>query len=207
MRCLAGPTVAGWLLFCPWTSHAQAVEVTPFVGHRFGGDVFERVIGQPVDLDGTRAVGALVNVKVRTPGLFAEALVTHQEARVTVPGGLFAPPVRWRITVDHWQGGGLQELGTGQRARPFLTGLVGLTRYVAAGDAELRVTVGGGAGVKLMPIRHVGVRFDGRVFATFADLDAPLVACSTGAGVCLIGLDADILWQLEFSAGIVVAFP
>ncbi len=62
-----------------------------------------------------------------------------------------------------------------------------------------------GAGVKLMPLRHVGVRLDGRVFATFADLDAPLVACTTG--VCLVGLDADILWQIEFSAGIVVAFP
>ena len=67
MKCLAGIGVAVWLLCCPSTSHAQAVEVTPFVGHRFGGDVFERVIGQPVDLDGTRAVGAVVNVKVGRP--------------------------------------------------------------------------------------------------------------------------------------------
>ena len=92
MRRFGGIAVAASLLCWPGTSQAQTVEVAPFVGYRFGGDFFERVTGQPVDLDGARAVGGMVNVKFMHPGLFAEALFTHQEARFTVPGGLFAPP-------------------------------------------------------------------------------------------------------------------
>ena len=160
---------------------------------------------QSVDLDGTRVVGGVVNVRFNNEGLFAEALFTHQEARLTFPRGLFAPPTDWRITVDHWQGGGRQEFGTNPRARPFLTGLLGLTRYAAEGDNEIRFTVGAGGGVKLMPVRHVGVRLDGRVFATFADIEGRVIACSPG--VCLVALDTDIVWQAEFTAGLVVAFP
>ena len=205
MRCVVGVAFVGWLLSWPGTSHAQTVEVSPFVGYRFGGGFFERITGQPVDLDGAPAVGAVVNLKLRARGLFAEALFTHQESRVTFPGGLFAGPAQWRITVDHWQGGGLQEFGASRRARPFLTGLLGVTRYAAEGDNEIRFTAGAGGGVKLMPVRHVGVRLDGRVFATFADVNGRAIACSPG--VCLVAFDADIVWQAEFSAGLVVAFP
>jgi hypothetical protein len=91
------------------------------------------------------------------------------------------------------------------RARPFLTGLLGLTRYAAEGDNEVRFTVGAGGGVKLMPVRRVGVRLDGRVFATFADIEGRVIACSPG--VCLVALDTDIVWQAELTAGLVVAFP
>ena len=199
-----GIGVAVWLACWPAPSHGQALEVTPFVGYRFGGGFFERVTGQPVDLDGARAVGAVVNVRVGD-GLFAEALFTHQAARVTVRAGPFAPPVDWRIRVDHWQGGALQEFGRSPRVRPFATGLLGLTHYAAEGDDEIRFSVGGGGGVKLMPARRVGVRLDGRVFATLR------VLRRAGAG-----LRARCLSRRhprrprvagEFSAGLVVAFP
>jgi hypothetical protein len=65
--------------------------------------------------------------------------------------------------------------------------------------------VGAGGGVKLMPVRRVGVRLDGRVFATFADIEGRVIACSPG--VCLVALDTDIVWQAELTAGLVVAFP
>jgi len=204
MRRPAGIAVAIWLMCAPLPSDGQALEVSPFIGYRFGGGFFERVTGQAVDLDGARAVGAVVDVRVGD-GLFVEGLVTHQSARVTVPAGLFAPPVTWRITVDHWQGGGLQEFGLGTRVRPFATGLLGLTRYAGAGDDEIRFTVSGGGGVKLMPTRRIGVRLDGRVFATFAYVDAQVLDC--GPGVCLSRIYADIVWQAEFSAALVVAFP
>ncbi len=204
MRRPAGIAVAIWLLCAPLPSHGQALEVSPFIGYRFGGGFFERVTGQAVDLDGARAAGGVVDVRVGD-GLFVEGFVTHQSARVTVPAGLFAPPVTLRITVDHWQGGGLQELGFSPRVRPFVTGLLGLTRYAAAGDDEIRFSVSGGGGVKLMPARRVGVRLDGRVFATLAYGDAQVIGC--GPGVCLTGIYADIVWQAEFTAGLVVAFP
>jgi hypothetical protein len=203
MRGLGGIVVAAWLAVSPAASVAQAIEVTPSVGYRFGGGFFERVTGQPVDLDGAPAAGGVINVRV-ADDVFVEALLTHQTARVTVPGGPLAPPMSWRITVDHWQGGALQEFGTHRRARPFASGLLGLTRYATEGDSEIRFTVGAGGGVKLMPIRHVGVRLDGRVFATFASVDGQVLACSPG--LCLARLEADVVWQAEFSVGLVMAF-
>jgi len=206
MSRLGGIALAAALLSCPRTGQAQTVEVTPFVGYRFGGDLFERVTLQPVDLDGAKTVGAVVNVKVRNDGVFVEGLFTHQEARLTSFGGPFAPPTDWRITVDHFQGGGLQEFGATRRVRPFLTGLLGLTHYAAGTDSEIRFTTGAGGGVKLMPVRHVGVRLDGRLFATFADLDGRGFACAPGVGLCTVAFNADIVWQTEFTAALVVAF-
>ena len=123
---------------------------------------------------------------------------------VDVPGGLLAPPARWRITVDQWFAGGLQEFGTNPAVRPFATGLLGLTRYAAEGDSEIRFAVGAGAGVKLRPTRHVAVRLDGRVFTTFADVDGRAVACTTGR--CFLAFTADLVWQSEFSAGLSIVF-
>lgn len=203
MRRSGAIAVAAWLACWPAVGQSQTIEVTPFVGYRFGGGFFERITGQAVDLDGARAAGALVNVRLGD-GLFVEALATRQSARVTVRAGPFTPPVDFRITVDHWQGGGLQEFGFNPRVRPFVTGLLGLTRYAAGSDDEIRFSLGAGGGVKLMPARRLGVRLDGRVVATFAYVDAQVLAC--GPGVCLAGLTADIVWQAEFSAGLVLAF-
>jgi hypothetical protein len=181
----------------------QHVEVTPIGGYRFGGDFFERITGQPVDLDGAPAVGGVVNIPLYD-GLFIEALFSHQQAHVTVPASPFGPSTRWTIDVDHWQGGGLQEFGTDPRLRPFLTGLLGLTRYAGADDNEIRFTVAAGGGVKLMPTPRFGLRLDGRVYATFVEAEGRAIACSPG--ICLFSLDADIVWQAEFTAGIVFGF-
>ena len=187
---------------CPAPARAQTVEVSPLAGYRFGGDFFERVTSQPVDLDGAPAFGGVVNIAMHD-GLWFEGLFTHQEARVSVPGGGLVPPTRWRITVDHWLAGGLQEFGQG-RARPFLTGLLGLTRYGAEDDNEIRFVISAGGGAKLRPTRHLGARVDGRVFATFADIEGRTIVCSPG--FCLVSLSTDVVWQAEFSAAVVIAF-
>jgi hypothetical protein len=179
---------------------AQSVAITPIGGYRLGADFFELVTNQPVDVDGAPAVGLVVDVPLGD-GLHVEALFSHQEARVTVPPRSFGPSTRWRVRVDHWQGGGRQEFDFG-RARPFLTGLLGLTHYAAEGDDEIRFTVSAGGGITVMPTRHVGLRLDGRLFATFLDAEAQAFACTPG--VCLVGIHAEVVWQTEFTAGLVV---
>jgi hypothetical protein len=192
------------LLLCdPSIALAQTTEVSPFVGYRFGGGFFERVTNQPVDLDGAPVVGGVLNVALKD-GLWFEGLFTHQEARVDVPGTLLVASLRTRVTVQHWLAGGLQEIGARRTVRPFLTGLLGLTRYSGADDSEIRFAVSAGGGVKLWPSRHLGARLDGRVFTTFADVDGRTIVCSPG--FCLVAFEADLVWQTEFSAGLVVAF-
>ena len=194
--------MAVWILGDPAAVRAQRVEVAPVFGVRVGGDLFELVTSQPVDLDAARALGVVVDVPLGD-GLQVEAFFTHQDARVDVPASPFGPAARWRVTVDHWMVGGLQEFG-GDRARPFLTGLLGLTRYAAQGDNEIRFAASAGGGVKLFPLRRLGVRLDGRLFATLVDAEGRAVACSPG--FCLVGFEVDVVWQAEFTAGVVVVF-
>ena len=190
-RLVGAITVVAWCASHSAVS-AQSVEITPFGGYRFGGDFFELVTGRPVDSDGAPAVGAIVDIPVGD-GLQIEALFTHQDAHVSVASGPFGPPTRWRISVDHWEGGALQEYAAGS-VRPFATGMLGLTRYAGEGDSEMRFTLGAGGGVKLFPTAKVGVRLNGQVSATFVHFDANVLACSPG--VCFVGLDSDIVWQI-----------
>ncbi len=196
------PLIVLALASAPAAASAQQVEVAPFGGYRLGGGFFERVTNQEVDLDGAPAIGGVLNVAMHD-GLWFEGFFTHQDADVDVPGNVLAPPKRWRITVDHWMAGGLQEFGRG-RARPFLTGLLGLTRYAAEGDNEIRFVISAGGGAKLRPTRHVGARVDGRLFTTFADIEGRTIVCSPG--LCLVSVNADVVFQVEFSAAIVIAF-
>ena len=102
--------------------------------------------------------------------------MTRQRASVSGRPDAFASPAPIAVVIDQYFAGGRQDFGTG-RARPFLTGLLGLTRYAADGDNEIRFAISGGGGVHLAVQRHLGVRLDNRVFSTFVDVD-------THGGVC-----------------------
>lgn len=181
---------------------AQSVEVAPIAGFRAGGDLFEVAAGRALDIDGAPVLGAAVNVDLGE-GLWFEGLFTRQRADVDIPRDSFGPAAHARIVVDQYMAGGRQDFGRG-RARPFLTGMLGLTRYAADGDNEVRFSVAAGGGLKVSLQRHLALRGDGRVSTTFVDADARAVACV--AGTCLLGVNAALVWQIEFTAGLVVVF-
>jgi len=181
---------------------AQTVEVAPFGGFRFGSALFETTTGRSIDVNAP-AFGLTIDVPLQN-GMQIEAAFSHQKSSVVAPAGGLTPGTRWQVTVDHWQAGGLQEFDVAPRARPFLTGVLGLTRYGTGGSNQVRFTAGAGGGVKLFPVPHLGVRLDGRVFATFLDANGTALAC--GGRGCLVFLHLDVAWQAEFTAGLVVKF-
>lgn len=183
--------------------NAQGVEVMPYGGYRFGGDLFELASGHKADVDGSPALGFVVNVPLSN-GMQVETMVTQQRARVPVATAPFGSVAFQSVSVGYAQIGGLQEL-SGGRVRPFLTGVLGLTRYASDADSEVRFTVGAGGGVKLFPVSRIGVRLDGRLYTTFVDGDLGFLACTTGT--CVTTLHVDFAWQAEFSAGIVFRLP
>jgi hypothetical protein len=188
------------VLGSPSNLQAQGIEITPFGGYRFGGDFFELIAGRPVDTDGAPAIGATVDVPLGG-GLQVEGLFTHQDAHVELESVPFGPLRRAKVSVDHFQGGALQEYQDG-RVRPFVTGMLGLTRYAGENDSEIRFSVGAGGGVKLFASENIGVRLNGQVSATFVYFDARALGCSPG--ICFVGVNTDIVWQVEFSAGLIV---
>ena len=181
---------------------AQTVEVAPFGGYRFGGGFYEIVTGASVDVDGAPSYGTLLDVRIGED-LFVEGLFTHQEATFTLPSRFDPSQTPWRVTVDHLQVGGLREMSPG-RARPFLTGAVGLTRFASQGDDEIRFTVSAGGGVKLFATEHLALRLDGRGYATLVNGEGDVLFCAPG--ICIGSFDVSVVWQAEFTAAIVVAF-
>jgi hypothetical protein len=181
---------------------AQTVQITPVAGYRFNNDLFELATSQKVDVDGAPTLGGAVNVDLGHD-LWFEGMFTHQEAHITAVGVPAGTPAQWRVTVDQFFAGGRQDFTAG-RARPFLTGLLGLTLYGVDGDHEARFSVSAGGGVLVPLQRRLGVRLDGRVVTTFADGDVHAFACASGG--CLFRLHLDVAWQAEFTAGFVVAF-
>jgi len=202
LRNLVGAFATVLILQIPTALSAQTVEIAPLGGYRFGGDLFEVVTNRPVDLDVAPVVGGIVNVEVGE-GAWFEGLFSHQQAHVSVPAGSFGPAIHSHVVVDQWLAGGRQEWGHG-RARPFATGLLGLTRYGGQDDNEIRFAVSGGGGVMLLLQRRLGLRLDGRAFTTVVDADARATVCSPG--ICIVHLNVNLAWQLEFSAGLVVVF-
>jgi len=193
------------LLMAPSDAAGQTVELTPFGGYRVGGGFFDVPAGRVVDDDFSASYGLLVNVDVGllTPGLKVEGLFSREELRVEIrPVSLLQPPYSVRVEVDQMQLGGIQEFGDG-RARPFLSGLLGLTRYAAPGDTEIRFAVGAGGGVKLFATRHIGLRLDARTYVTFVDVDGAGVCGGYG---CILGFNVAPSWQGDFTAGLIVAF-
>jgi hypothetical protein len=180
------------------------VEVTPFAGYRFGGDFFELATGGAVDADGAPSMGVLVDILFgpKTEGVHVEGLFSRQQVQVEARQSPFDPPAPVRVEVDHLQVGGIHELSDG-RARPFLSGLVGLSRYASRGGSEVRFSVAAGGGVKLFATRHLGLRLDGRAYVTFVEAGAAGVCGGNG---CLIRFTASPVWQADFTAGLIVAF-
>ena len=178
---------------------AQGIEIAPLGGYRIGGDLFEIAAARPLDNDGAPALGVVVDVPLHD-GMQLEASFSHQQLDVLGTVQPLQPPTTWRISVDQWQVGGLQEYG-GPKVRPFATGLLGLTRYALEADSEVRFMISAGGGVKIFPVSNLGVRLDGRVFATFLDASTSTVLCSGG---CIARLHVSVAWQAEFTAGLVV---
>lgn len=182
-------------------AEAQTVQVTPFGGYRFGGDLYEVVTGTPLDLDGAVSFGAIGDVFFDV-GRSVTFIYSHQEAPVDVM--VSGVRTRRRIAVDHWHLGATDEVNGTERVRPFLTGSLGLTRFGSSGDSEVRFSMAAAGGVKLMASPRIGARLDGRVYAVFVDADATSSLCSPG--ICIIGLNVSVVWQAEFTAGLVISF-
>jgi hypothetical protein len=185
---------------------AQSVEIAPFGGYRLGWGV-SNVEGAPVvDDDGGVSFGIVANIPIGPPadGFTFEALFSREQARVKVQPTFFSPPVMANVEVDHMMIGVQQELdnSSASRARAFISGLVGLTRYAAGGDTEIRFTIGLGAGGKFFATRHLGLRLEARGYMTIIDLGGRGV-CSGG---CVFVFNANPVFQADVTAGVIVAF-
>ena len=166
------------------TAHAQGVEITPFGGYRFGGDFFELITNQPVDLDGSVSFGAIVDIPLpRSHSFQIEGLFSHQEADLTIQPTQHGPvtmPARRSTT-----GSAAACRSSAAIASPVPHRHARPHPLCRRWRQRIRFTLSAGGGVKLFPTRHVGVRLDGRVYTTFVEADVGMFACSSFSGTRL----------------------
>jgi hypothetical protein len=188
----------------PQPAHAQRVEITPFGGYRVGGGIAEVEAGEVVDDDGGPSLGVIVDVVFGglSDGLKVEGVFSREATDLEVRTGIFDPPGSVRVEVDQLLVGGIQDLSYG-RVRPFLSGLLGITRYAVPGDTEVRFAVGVGAGVKFYATRNLGLRLDARGYMTVIDLGGAGICGGFG---CAIRFNVSPAFQGDFTAGLLVAF-
>ena len=191
-------------LFAASNAAAQEVEISPFGGYRFGWGVSSAGGVPVVDDDGGPSFGAVIDIPLgpQYEGMVFEALFSRERARVSLQSSFGTPPSA-TVEVDHLLVGVSQELdGSSPRARAFISGLVGLTRYAAASDNQVRFTIGLGAGGKFFATRHLGLRLEARGYMTFVNLSGVAV-CSGG---CAVAFASNPVFQADLTAGLIVAF-
>lgn len=196
--------VTATVVALPASALAQRVEVTPFGGYRVGG-VIGAVDGHPVvDDDGGPSFGVVVDVVfgALADGLKVEGVFSRQTADVKVRGSVLDPPDFVPVEVDQILVGGIRDLSDA-RVRPFLSGLLGITRYAVPGDTEVRFAVGVGTGLKIYATRHVGLRLDARGYMTVTSLGGAGVCGGFG---CAIAFSVSPAFQGDFTAGLLIAF-
>jgi hypothetical protein len=203
------------LLFMPALSFAQqsGVEITPFVGYRFGG-TFESELAsvEPVEyeMEDSASFGLILNFRHKANTQW-EILYSQQasEALYIGPDDPNAPDPVVDVDIHVLQLGGTYQ-GDGDRMRPFLSATLGGTHIRAESNGSQDDTFFSGSigvGMMFLPSARVGIRVEARAYGTLLDSDSEIF-CETGPdqNICAVRLDGNLLSQVETFAGITFRF-
>jgi opacity protein-like surface antigen len=189
----------------PSTSTKGSVEITPFYGYRFGGDVDHVEGASSVEVGEGSSYGIMVDIEVEKDG-FIEIRYSRQSTELRATDSTFgAGQVTVAdVDVDHFIVGGTYQWETNSPVRPFVSADLGAVHFSPEGfDGETRFAFGLGGGVKLPVSDHLGLRFDGRWVTTRLSGDTDLF-CSGGS--CLVVTEGTFFNQFEFTAGLSFKF-
>lgn len=196
----------------PAQERALRFELAPYTAFRFGG-AFEREDGQQdYDLDDGDAQGLIFDMTTQDGGRQWEVLYARQRTALETPEALDGgPPLD--IDAEYLQAGGTY-LFDGQSRRPFVALTAGIARFAPAPsgfDDESYLSASLGGGVHLRADKRIGVRIEGRMFASLIDSDSELF-CGGGAQaeqagyLCTLDVDGTTLVQWEARVGLVLRF-
>jgi hypothetical protein len=181
----------------------QAVEVTPFVGHRYGGSFEDANTAAKFEVADASTFGVVLDFDLE-PDRQIEVLLSRQNTSLTTSGTFTGNPL-FDLTIDYYHIGGLYMLPDFDRIRPFVSGTFGLTRMApdrADLTTENRFSLSLGAGAKFILTKQLGLRFDARGIYTMLNSDTA-VFCSGG---CTIKVNSNGFVQTEVSAALMMRF-
>jgi hypothetical protein len=179
---------------------ARTWEVTPFAGYQWGGGL--SVEGGELSIPSGPSYGAIVGMRVRSDAV-AEFVYNREQTTLS-----FRPDSTGRtedladLAVQYFQLGGTVDLGT-SRARPFVSGLLGLTWFDPTDGYSGTTRFSGGLGIGVHPplSRKVGLRLEAKGWLNFFNGSGSIFC---GSGGCIVQGSASAMGQGEVVGGLSV---
>lgn len=192
---------------------AAAVDVVPFIGSRFGGDInnnnnYNYYYAQPsLTIDSNTSYGGIIDFPIERGPQAVELYYSHQPTSIHLDNYYSsAPPYSLPgegLSVNVAQIGLIYSLPTPEpKLQWMVDGLLGATQFVAAYDSTTKFSTGVGLGLRFMANPNVGVRADIRGLVTFLNGDSTIY-CNGG---CTGHFNSTAMVQGEASLGLVVRF-
>ena len=189
-----------WLL-PPLAAAADALpygsfEVAPFFGYQLGGNFRDIDTGQHYSLDAHAAFALALDAPADASSQY-ELFYSRQP---TVLKGYGLAPLG--VTVEYLHIGGTIPLDEASRARPYLAGGLGVTRFSPDDPAASQDTVFSmslALGLRAPLTRHLSVRLEGRGLLSFMD-SSGAVFCHSGSQGAACHLTAQGSGQFQFAA-------
>ena len=194
------------IVLTPVGLSAQRVEITPFGGFQFGGDL--RIQTGNLDVSSGLNYGFTIDVSFM-PGSKIEFLYSRQVTDLELEDGTTgAVSALFDMAVEFIHIGVMHEWDLG-KVKPFAVLTGGVTHMVPQGlDRESQWWASGifGGGAKTFISEHVGVKAQGRLAFSLVRAGDELFCAPDIAGGCLVGLRRKLMTQGMLTAGAFIAF-
>ncbi|RLB61752.1 MAG: hypothetical protein DRH08_13460 [Deltaproteobacteria bacterium] len=173
-------------------------ELTPFVGYQFGGDIETSYQGiyNDISVNSGENFGMAASFDLN-PETQIELLYSTQDTSADARrfDGSFG------LTIDYWQISGIYNFNPFDDVRPYVVFGLGATSLRPDGFSnETKFSGNFGGGVKVFLNDNIGLRLDGRLYATY--ISSTTAYCDP---YWCYGYN-NSLYQFNVSAGLIVRF-
>jgi hypothetical protein len=151
----------------------SAFELTPFVGYRWGGTIFESetfLFNRDVDVASSANLGVSLGIPLGDTGMKLELMADHQSSQLETEGGLFEPNNQVAdIDITYLHAGLQFPFARSRNATPYAivsAGLANVDPQITGVSAENRFSASAGIGVKVPMSRALSLKVEGRGFFT-----------------------------------------
>jgi opacity protein-like surface antigen len=199
----------GLLSFFTLDLYGQRLEISPFYGYGFGGEVVNAATngfyqGVKYSLHAGPAYGLFIDFGLPETEKVKknfELRWSHQDSVMDLQGYSGLNDVN--LGIDQIQIGGSVERADA-KLREYLSLLVGATHYSTDGyGSTTKFSFSFGVGLKYFPCRNVALRADLRAFCTVVEGEGAFI--STG-GTTIVAFSGTTFWQGQATVGVSIAF-
>jgi hypothetical protein len=185
----------------------SAVEVTPLLGYRSGGEFIDIDTNQKHTVDGSEVYGLILGWPVEKGENF-EVYYSHQSSKlrsvsVTIPTVNNTTDIP--LTIDYLHFGGTAPIADEGNINTFVSGGLGfayLSPDLTGLQSDLRASFSLGIGMKMPISENIAFRLETRALATLFNSNSALF-CNGG---CSLTVNGSLFWQTEVFAGLAIKF-